>query len=74
MDNDRFNRLCEVLKKYGDAVYKIPSKMKNVGNTGAITPKCVTTGRAHLRGVAPGQHIFELQKKCCSGGDCRELL
>ena len=30
MDEGRFGRLCDVIRKYGDAVYKIPSKMKNV--------------------------------------------
>ena len=32
MDGDRFARLCDVARKYGDAVYRIPSKMKSVSN------------------------------------------
>ena len=31
-----------------------------------VTPKCLTSGGAHLRGLAPGQHSSE---KRCSGGE-----
>ena len=31
----------------------------NLHYTRGITPKNITSGRAHLRGVAPGLHSFE---------------
>ena len=31
----------------------------NLRNTHGITPKCVTNGRVHLRGIAPGQNSSE---------------
>ena len=33
MDLDRFDKLCQVLRNYGDSVYQIPSKMKTVGRS-----------------------------------------
>ena len=46
--------------KFGESLAALVFKSKsNLHCTRGFTPKCVTSGGAHLRGIAPGQRRFE---------------
>ena len=48
-----------MLEVISESLFLIKPKKSNLYYTRGITPKRITSGEAHLRGLTPGQHSSE---------------